>query len=293
MWTESQHHICKAEASRETCLTLPPGTAASHNKMQDERITFSFGQNWRSYVDTVTATSIQGAMDAITEWLPPENIAGTSVLDIGCGSGIHSLCFQQLGAANVTSIDVDPKSIEASRVLWEKAGRPANWKIVQGSILDRDFVAGLGTHDIVYSWGVLHHTGAMWEAIANASTLVRRNGLFWIALYVKGPKYPEHLALKQKYNRASKLGKKIMVWKFIGNIKRERRRAGLNPSSWNQQHERGMDVYHDVIDWLGGLPYEVASKEEIVEFCAQRGFVLQNIKELPEGGNNTYLFSRP
>ncbi|HEX5705409.1 MAG TPA: class I SAM-dependent methyltransferase [Pyrinomonadaceae bacterium] len=258
-----------------------------------DEITFSFGENWSDYVANVSEDAIRSARSDIEEWLGASTVAGKNILDIGCGSGIHSLCYYQLGAKNIVSMDVDPKSVEATRVMWERAGRPENWRITHGSVLDPDFIGGLGQHDIVYSWGVLHHTGAMWEAIANASSRVARGGLFWIALYVKGPKYAEHLALKQKYNRASRLEKKIMVWKYIAGVMRDRRRAGLNPLKWNEKDGRGMDVYHDIIDWLGGLPYEVASKEEVVDFCGTRGFVLERVKENPEGGNNIYLFSLP
>lgn len=260
--------------------------------MQDELITFSFGKNWRSYVDTVSEESIERARADIEEWLGVDGVKDKTVLDLGCGSGIHSLCYYLLGAKEILSFDVDNYSVESTQLLWEKAGKPSNWRVIQGSILDRDFVGSLGKHEIVYSWGVLHHTGSMWQAIKNAASLVKQGGLFWIAIYVKGPKYPEHLALKQKYNRSSAIGKKMMVWRFIGNIMRERRRAGLNPFAWNETYDRGMDVYHDVLDWLGGLPYEVASKEEIVNFFAAEGFALEKIKELPEGGNNIYLFSR-
>jgi 2-polyprenyl-3-methyl-5-hydroxy-6-metoxy-1,4-benzoquinol methylase len=258
-----------------------------------EEITFSFGKNWRDYVDTVSEDSVRVAMSDIEEWLGRESVVGRRVLDIGCGSGIHSLCFHRLGAREVVSLDVDPASVESTRILWEKAGGPAAWKILHGSILDEGVVGGLGTHEIVYSWGVLHHTGSMWEAVANACSLVERGGHLWIALYVKGPKYPEHLALKQKYNRASMLGKKIMVWKYVAEVMRDRWRAGMNPLRWNQKYDRGMDVYHDIIDWLGGLPYEVATKEEVIDFCGRRGFALEKIGERPEGANNIYLFSLP
>lgn len=261
--------------------------------MEKELITFSFGKNWRSYVDTVSEDNVQRAMKDIQEWLGRENIAGKTVLDIGCGSGIHSLCFYQAGAGEVVSLDVDPYSVEATRLLWDKAKKPSDWKILHGSILDKDFVGKLGRHQTVYSWGVLHHTGAMWEGISNACSLVERGGHFWIAIYVKGPEYPTHLALKQSYNRASRLVKKIMVWKFIYGIMLERWKAGLNPFGWNEKQIRGMDTYHDIVDWLGGLPYEVASAQEIVGFCCERGFVLEKMKEYPEGANNIYLFSLP
>lgn len=264
-----------------------------HIEKEEEVVTFSFGRNWRSFVDSISEDSVSRAMKNIEDWLGRDSVSGKSVLDIGCGSGLHSLCFHRLGAKEVVSLDLDPYSVDATRLLWEKAGQPSNWKILQGSVLDAGFVRGLGAYDILYSWGVLHHTGKMWEAIANACALVRRGGRLWIAIYVKGPKYPEHLALKQAYNRASAVGKKIMIWKYIWGVMRERRRAGLNPLKWNERHDRGMDVYHDIVDWLGGLPYEVATKEEVVGFCAERGFVLEKVKEAPEGVNNVYLFSLP
>ncbi|HEY6187402.1 MAG TPA: class I SAM-dependent methyltransferase [Pyrinomonadaceae bacterium] len=261
--------------------------------MENEVITFSFGQNWRSFVDTVSEDAVQRAMKDIEEWLGRESIAGKSVLDIGCGSGIHSLCFHMLDAREVVSIDVDPYSVESTQLLWEKAGKPSNWTIRHGSVLDQDFVQSLEPSEIVYSWGVLHHTGKMWEAIENASTRVKKGGLFWIAIYVKGPNYPQHLALKQSYNRASKLGKKIIEQKEILKIMRQRWKNGQDPFAWNEKKERGMDTYHDLIDWLGGLPYEVASTDEITGFCQERGFVLEKIDGAGEGGNAKYLFSLP
>jgi 2-polyprenyl-6-hydroxyphenyl methylase/3-demethylubiquinone-9 3-methyltransferase len=261
-------------------------------KLNNEQITFSFGKNWRSFVDTVDEYAVERARADIEEWLGADRVAGKTVLDIGSGSGIHSLCYYLMGAKEILSFDVDPYSVESTRLLWQKAGSPSNWRVTQGSVLDKDFVAGLGQHEIVYSWGVLHHTGAMWEAIGNACTTVRPGGKFWIAIYSKGPEYPKHLALKQKYNRSTIVGKKIMVWQYIFNLMRDRRRAGLNPWKWNEKKDRGMDIYHDIVDWLGGLPYEVASKDEILAFCGERGFVLEKIKELPEGANNMFLFNR-
>jgi 2-polyprenyl-6-hydroxyphenyl methylase/3-demethylubiquinone-9 3-methyltransferase len=262
-------------------------------KVEREAITFSFGKNWRDFVDTISEDSVRRARSDIEEWLGADGVSGKSIVDIGCGSGIHSLCFHLMGAKQLVSLDIDPYSVESTRLLWEKAGKPLGWKVCHGSVLDKDFLGGLNRSEVVYSWGVLHHTGAMWEAIDAASSLVAENGQFWIALYAKGPKYAEHLALKRAYNRASGLGKKLMVWKYIAEVMRERRRAGLNPFGWNEKRERGMDVYHDIVDWLGGLPYEVASRDEVVDFCGARGLVPDKIREVSEGGCSTYLFSRP
>src|ERR1041385_1515449 len=217
--------------------------------MESDTITFSFGRNWRDFLDTVSEDTLRRAMGDIVEWIGQENVAGKTVLDIGSGSGIHSLCFHSLGAKEVFSFDVDPHSVASTRLSWEKAGKPANWQVVHGSILDEHFVHQLAKAEIVYSWGVLHHTGSMWQAVDHAASLVASGGLFWIALYVKGPHYEEHLALKRRYNRASWLGKKIMVWRNILDIMRERRRNGMNPWTWNTRDGRGMNTYHDLIDW--------------------------------------------
>ena len=238
-----------------------------------------------------------------------KNVAGRTVLDIGCGSGLHSFCYHMFGAGKVISFDVDEKSVEATRCLRQKAGEPANWTVSHGSILDDGFLQTLEPCDIVYSWGVLHHTGAMWEAVDRACGLVKPGGLLWIALYVKGPKYRKHLRQKRRYNRASQLGKKSAVGRYIAWIiwhrlrKFGRKRSILlllrgrfrelrEPFLWNSKKARGMDTYHDIIDWLGGLPYEVASKEEVVQRCAGHDLELLRVEEVCEGANNIYLFRK-
>jgi SAM-dependent methyltransferase len=275
---------------------------------QENIITFSFGENWQSYQQTISEGMLQSAQNDIIAWLGENTIRGKTVLDIGCGSGIHSLSFYRLGAKKIISFDYDPKSTAATQGLWRKANSPEIWEVLQGSILDKDFInpfhSGDG-FDIVYAWGVLHHTGAMWQAIENSCKLVKRGGLYWIALYVKGPNYQQDLALKRKYNAASVLGKRLMIAQHIAKLMRRRLRWRLmlgllrrgrfrefgNRFRWNQKKERGMDTYHDIIDWLGGLPYEVASEQEVTEFLTERGFALEKIELHPEGSNNIYLFS--
>ena len=51
-----------------------------------------------------------------------------------------------------------------------------------------------------------------------------------------------------------------------------------------------MDVYHDIIDWFGGLPYEVATTEEVERFLSARGFELERVEEATEGAVRVYLF---
>jgi len=260
--------------------------------MNEEKISFSFGKNWEDFSKTITDNEVKSAIQDIEEWIGKERIVDKTVLDIGCGSGIHSLAYFLLGAKSIDSFDFDSFSVKTTRSLWEKYNKPINWKVFPGSILDRAFLDQLPKYDIVYSWGVLHHTGEMWKAIENAAALVKPDGYFWISIYAKGPKYGEHLALKRKYNAASTLGKRWMELRFILRLMAGRFRCHQNPFAWNQKSTRGMDTYHDMIDWLGGLPYEVASEDEIEQFCKERGMVLERTKINGEGGCNIYFFKR-
>lgn len=260
--------------------------------MSDEPVTFSFGKNWESFLETISGDQVKSAIQDIEEWIGKENVEGKTILDIGCGSGIHSLAFFLLGAKTIHSFDYDIISVKTTKKLWEQYNKPANWDIFQGSILDDEFIKKSRLYDIVYAWGVLHHTGDIWKAIGNAASLVREGGIFWISVYAKGPNYPKHLKLKKKYNAASPAGKKMLEYFFILKKMAKRVLNFQNPFGWNEKKTRGMDTYHDIVDWLGGLPYEVASENEILGFCAQRGFILDRIWANGEGGCSIYVFHR-
>src|SRR5206468_9888451 len=121
---------------------------------------FRFGDNWQSYARAISERHIRHAVAGLRA-LVPDGCAGKTFLDIGCGSGIHSLAASILGA-KVTAIDIDPASVEASHSVLTSHGFPA---VVpkQISVFDLDPTT-FGQLDIVYSWGVLHHTGDMWRA---------------------------------------------------------------------------------------------------------------------------------
>src|SRR5882724_6872543 len=130
---------------------------------------FEFGQNWKKYIErSFSQEKVEVSKRHILAFLMRSDLQGSTFLDIGCGSGLHSLGALQLGAAEVISFDYDKKSVEATSILYKYAGEPKNWKIMQGSVLDEQFMASLSKADIVYSWGVLHHTGDVWRAISNA-----------------------------------------------------------------------------------------------------------------------------
>ena len=250
-------------------------------RTEQEKITFSFGANWQDYLRTVSEEALRAACKDIEGWIGGVFVKGRTILDVGCGSGVHSLAFHRMGSGRVLSMDVDPRSVEAARTLWQREGKPRNWEVVEGSILDRPFLSAWGTFDLVYAWGVLHHTGALWAALEHAAGLVAKGGLFWLALYADGPNYERDLRIKKKYNAASEFGKRVMVYRWIGSLMRERLRRGRNPFGWNHKKERGMNVYHDIIDWLGGLPYEVANPEKVGAFMSERGFLQRESSSTP------------
>ena len=255
-------------------------------------ITFSFGENFAAFLDHLTDTQIREAVRDMGKWIGRENITGRTVLDIGCGSGLHSLAFHFCGAKSILAFDADPKSVATTQRLWNMAGKPMHWAITQGSVLDPDFMKSIPTHDIVYAWGVLHHTGKLWEAMASAASKVKLGGLFWFSLYTKGPRYSRDLALKKRYNTASRFRKNLMESRFIFRFMRQRLARGENPFGWNHTKRRGMNVYHDIVDWLGGLPYEVASPEEVQTFMAEHGFTPKKIEIRAETDTSVYLYKK-
>jgi 2-polyprenyl-6-hydroxyphenyl methylase/3-demethylubiquinone-9 3-methyltransferase len=132
----------------------------------------------------------------------------------------------------------------------------------------------------------------MWQAMENAINLINSKGLFWFSIYVKGENYQRDLKLKVKYNRASFFGKKNIELRWILRLMRQMLNERKNPFKWNIKKKRGMSTYYDLVDWLGGLPYEVASKNEVIDFCKERGLEPIKILEVPEGCCNVYLFRK-
>lgn len=257
-----------------------------------QEITFSFGKNWLDLNKSVTKKEIDKATDDLIYWVGKENIENKRVLDLGSGSGIHSLGLLALKAKELISFDYDPHSVTATKEHWENLGKPEKWKVLHGSILDKAFVESLGKFDLVYSWGVLHHTGNMWEAINNALGMVSPGGYFYLTIY-KDDNYEKSIRIKKKYNAASPMGKRLIERKEISKLM-VKRMAGLkNPFAWNQKIERGMNIYHDLVDWLGGLPYEAASEDEMLQWGLKNNLELKRILcKGNYGACNYYLFKK-
>jgi 2-polyprenyl-6-hydroxyphenyl methylase/3-demethylubiquinone-9 3-methyltransferase len=243
---------------------------AAHQRELDRGERFRFGANWARFLDSVDGRRIEAAKASLQEMLQVRDLVGRTFLDVGSGSGLFSLAACCLGA-EVTSFDFDPQSVACTQEMKRRyGGRLAPWRIAQGSVLDQGYLASLGRFDVVYAWGVLHHTGAMWDAMENVAGLVKPGGLLYLAIYNdQGWRSRYWRVVKRLYNRGWLLRGLVLVlhvWYlyFVRAVVRRVRGKGRPP--------RGMSLWHDTIDWLGGYPLEVASPDKVLGFYRQRGF---------------------
>jgi 2-polyprenyl-6-hydroxyphenyl methylase/3-demethylubiquinone-9 3-methyltransferase len=264
---------------------------------------FAFGKNWQAFLAALSDDRIAQAVTSLQTTLGTESLEGKRFLDLGCGSGLFSLAAQRLGA-EVVAIDFDADSVVCSEELRQRFGSETpTWEIRQGSVLDASLMQSLGKADVVYSWGVLHHTGDMDRAIALAAERTKPGGLFMLAIYNdQGGASRRWLAIKKIYNRIPSALRPFWVVTIAGIYEAKFALARLarfrNPlpfADWrSKKKDRGMSAWHDWVDWIGGMPFEVATPEQIIVPLRKQGFVLENLKTVGSGwGCNEFVFSKP
>jgi 2-polyprenyl-6-hydroxyphenyl methylase/3-demethylubiquinone-9 3-methyltransferase len=262
---------------------------------------FAFGANWRRFLRTVDERRIAAAQSALQEMLQVDSLEGRRFLDIGSGSGLMSLVARRLGAT-VHSFDFDAQSVactqELRRRYFPEDGR---WRVEQGSALDRAFLQGLGTFDVVYSWGVLHHTGAMWVGIDNAMGSVSADGgILFIAIYNdQGTKSHLWWILKRCYNWLPRICQgpfAAAVWFLTNLLAILKHTLRLQPmvalAPLFRDRDRGMSARYDWTDWIGGFPYEFVSSEVLRTYIEARGFTLISERRTTGWGCNELVFRR-
>jgi SAM-dependent methyltransferase len=262
-------------------------------RLSGDRITFSFGVNWKKYLTDLNESTIRRAEKSFTSFTRLPSLSDCTFLDVGCGSGLTSLVAYRLGAKSVVSIDVDPNSIDCTTALRAQfADDHKRWSIKHGSALDRDFLASLGTFSYVCSWGVLMCTGAMWQAINNVADCVEPGGKMHIALYNETKHSARWLKIKKLCNRyprtafpAIKLSYGLYVYsRLLSRLE--------SPVKYHRDYKelRGMNFWRDVDDWLGGLPYEYCKPDPVINLLSDRGFSLLRLSTTVSSGNNEFLF---
>jgi len=272
-----------------------------HGKEVRDGDRFEFGANWALFLKVLNDDRIRTAEDSLRRLLNVESLSGKTFLDMGSGSGLFSLAARRLGAI-VHSFDFDPQSVACTQQLRERFyANDSQWVVEEGSVLDEYYLRSLGLFDVVYSWGVLHHTGKMWQALENAGSMVSMGGVLFVSIYNDiGVKSRRWLLVKKIYNSLPK-GLRWIVWlpalvKFWGPEIIRGFIRGRPFQSWKnypKTEARGMSAFRDLIDWVGGLPFEVAKPEQIYDLFYKRGFVMERMKTCGGGiGCNEFVFTK-
>jgi 2-polyprenyl-3-methyl-5-hydroxy-6-metoxy-1,4-benzoquinol methylase len=277
-------------------MPLPSITLGTTAALQER---FEFGRNWQRFLRSLGEERILEAEASLRCMLAIEDFNQKTFLDVGCGSGLFSLSARRLGA-RVFSFDYDPQSVACTAQLKNTffPGDP-DWQIERGSALDQSFLRNLGTFDVVYAWGVLHHTGAMWEALESMVPLVKQGGKLFIAIYNdQGKKSDIWRFVKRTYNRTPKSLRFLILWPIGASLLSGMTLVDLcrlrKPRITSAvSSPRGMSLWIDIVDWVGGYPFEVASPNQIIDFYRRRGLSLDQLTSCGRKlGCNQFVFTK-
>lgn len=230
----------------------------------DAQHRFAFGKNWSRFLAHLNEERIREAEKSLKEKLGIKDLSNKVFLDIGSGSGLFSLAAHRLGA-QVFSFDYDHDSVECTQYLKKNYSQSdREWSVEQGSVLDAEFLKKFGQVDIVYSWGVLHHTGHMYKAFENVEGLVKEGGKLFLSIYNdQGGASRRWKWIKEKYTKTSMPGARFFLTlytlfrQWIITIVKDALKHGNPLKSWKAYglNNRGMSAYHDLIDWVGGVSF--------------------------------------
>src|SRR5215813_6451148 len=259
---------------------------------------FEFGENWSEFSRTIDERSIAEAERGLRKLFPDDGLKDRQMFDLGCGSGLHALAALRLGAASVTAIDIDPKSVATAWELLSQRAPHNQWQVGVQSVFT---MPPQPLYDIVYSWGVLHHTGDMKRAIELAAAKVAPGGLLCVALYRK-TKYCRMWQIEKRvYSRAPRAVRRLIEQLFLVAFKRSFRGSGRSFEEYITDYakSRGMDFMTDIRDWLGGYPYDSISEEDMLDLAHHLG--LRTVRRFCEkpgsgllgNGCDEYVFHRP
>lgn len=134
-------------------------------------------QNRWSLANSAFREEVPGFVAGLLD-LPPAWFEGRDVLDAGCGCGRHAFALCRLGA-RVLAVD---RSLPALRMTREACASFTGFRGAVAADLLQPLPAA-GAFDLVWSFGVLHHTGDLPRALRNLRARLRPGGLLFLMLY--------------------------------------------------------------------------------------------------------------
>lgn len=279
-------------------MSAPVPAVAGHGAEVARGERFEFGKNWARFLGLLNEERIAQAHASLARMLGTDDLHGRTFVDVGSGSGLSSLVARRMGAS-VVSFDYDPMSVECTRELRRRYfPDDPDWRVERGSALDAAYLGSLGTYDIVYSWGVLHHTGEMWKALDLVTRLVKPGGVLFVAIYNDQGAWSGRWTKIKRVYCSGPVGRALVSTTFISWWVSRDLLADLvwrrNPLRRYRDYvrSRGMSVWHDWHDWLGGYPFEYAKPEAILDFYRPRGFELHALATAGGSvGCNEFVFA--
>jgi ubiquinone/menaquinone biosynthesis C-methylase UbiE len=203
-----------------------------------------------------------------------EEVAGRSVLDAGCGTGIFSIIFANQGAGRVTGIDISEGSLGTARGLKEKFGLDSA-EFMKQDMLDLPFADA--SFDIVWAWGTVHHTTDPFQAIDQLIRVLKPGGALLLAVYTRTRLTFIHEIIRKTLVRTPRRSwtclSKVMAL-FLAPVvlffkKREKSR-------------KGEKLEELILDWYFVPIRHYYRPEEIRKYLEDKGFAIE--KFLPASG---------
>ncbi len=279
----------------------PAASLSGHAQEVARGERFEFGQNWTRFLATVNDARVLRAEASLKAMLGLDTLAGLTFLDIGCGSGLFSLAARRLGADRTfvrLRSAVGSLQPQAEGALPSRRRRLAH-RVGIGPRCRLSRKPSPFRHRLLLGCPSPHRCHVAGARACAASRAA--NGKLFIAIYNDmGSQSIRWRQLKRLY---AKLPAAVQPLYACAVSAPEEAKGFLRavPSgrpqdyvaTWTKyERNRGMSRWRDIIDWVGGYPYEFAKPDAICSFFIDRGFALDKMCIGGGLGCSEYVFSR-